>query len=119
MKKVISILLCCVCFLTVMSCRAREDDSLEPMDTSNPYFVGKVVEIYETRCLVKITDTGNGNFTVDDTIIVNTDIENCPEYEVGDCLRVSFDGKVALSYPAQVLCVYSIIKTDSHGNRIR
>ena len=82
----------------------------------NPYFTGKVLEIYENSCLVEVTDTGNGNFYLGERIIVNTNIEGAPKYTVGDHLRISFDGKVALSYPGQVLNVYSVVKTDANGN---
>ena len=80
------------------------------LDTEKPYFMGKVLEKYDDRCLLEITDTGNGHFTVGDKVIVNTNIKNCPQFDVGDYLRISFDGKMALSYPPQVLTVYSIIK---------
>jgi hypothetical protein len=53
---------------------------------------------------------------VGEKLIVNTNVENCPAYKAGDHLTVVFDGKVALSYPGQVLNVFQIIKTDSNGN---
>lgn len=84
----------------------------------NPYFIGKVIEINEKGFFVTVTDTGNGNFAINEPVQVNTDISGCPEYKVGDYLKISFDGKVALSYPPQVTSVFSICKTDSQGNCI-
>ena len=76
----------------------------------------KVIEIEERGCLMEVTNTGNGNFYVGEKIIVNTNIKGCPKFAVGDHLRISFDGKVALSLPGQVLNVYSVVKTDANGN---
>jgi len=62
-----------------------------------------------------VTNSGNGTFPIGEKIIVNTNIQNAPKFDVGDHLRISFDGKVALSYPGQVLNVYSVTKTDANG----
>ena len=99
-----------VCILALAACTDVQAES--------PYFTGKVLEKDEDRCLLEVTDTGNGNFFVGETLFVNTDIPNCPDYEVGDHLTVYFDGKVALSYPGQIFNVSAIRKTDSSGNRL-
>ena len=126
MRRLIAIALLLACILSIVACRSEEITDPEapdavPEDVENPYFFCKVleIEVEGKRCLVEVTDTGNGNFVMGERLLVNTDISGCPSYAVGDHLRVSFDGKVALSYPAQVLCVYQIIKTDARGNRIR
>lgn len=113
MKKLISILLISVCLVAICACQKKPE---EPLDTENPYFTGKVIEIEERGCLMEITNTGNGNFYVGEKLIVNTNIKGSPKYEIGDHLRISFDGKVALSYPGQVLNVYTVVKTDANGN---
>ena len=113
MKKLISILLISACIVAVCACQKKPEG---PLDTENPYFTGKVIEIEERGCLMEVTNTGNGNFYVGERIIVNTNIKDCPKYKAGDHLRISFDGKVALSYPGQVLNVYSVVKTDANGN---
>ena len=114
MKRAFILILALLCALSLVACSKDKGDGVENDVGDEPltdyYFTGRVLEIYETRCLLEVTDTGNGNFTVGDTIIVNTSIENCPKYDIGDSLTVVFDGKVALSYPAQVLAVYRIIK---------
>ena len=112
MKK---ILLICVAFACLFALAACNQSPTE-LDTENPYFTGKVIEIEARGCLMEVTNTGNGNFYVGERIIVNTNIKDCPKYAVGDHLRISFDGKVALSLPGQVLNVYSVVKTDANGN---
>ena len=114
MKKLISILLISACVIAICACQKKPEG---PLDTENPYFTGKVIGIEEDgKCLMEVTDTGNGNFYVGEKIIVNTNVKDCPKYAVGDHLRISFDGKVALSLPGQVLNVYSVVKTDADGN---
>lgn len=113
MKKILLICALLACLAVLGACQQQAN---EPFDTENPYFTGKVIEIEERGCLLEVTDTGNGNFFVGEKVIVNTNIESCPNYKVGDHLRISFDGKVALSLPGQVLNVYSVVKTDAGGN---
>ncbi len=72
------------------------------------YFKGKVIEKYENSCLVMVTDNGNQRFMSSDKVVVKTDIEGCPDYAVGDYLKIEFDGMVAESYPMQILNVFSI-----------
>ena len=112
MKKILLIGAVLVCLAILVSCNQEPTE----LDAENPYFTGKVIEIEERGCLMEVTHTGNGNFYVGERIIVNTKIKDCPKYAVGDHLRISFDGKVALSLPGQVLNVYSVVKTDANGN---
>jgi hypothetical protein len=112
MKKILLACLAAVCVLAICACQKTPDE----LDTENPYFTGKVLEMEERGCLMEVTHTGNGNFYVGEKIIVNTNIKGCPKFAVGDHLRISFDGKVALSLPGQVLNVYSVVKTDANGN---
>ncbi len=115
MKKVLLVGLVLTCLLAVCACK-KQPTTPEELDTENPYFTGKVIDIEERGCLMEVTHTGNGNFYVGEKIIVNTNIEGCPKYKIGDHLRISFDGKVALSLPGQVLNVFSVVKTDANGN---
>ena len=112
MKKILLICALLACLAVLGACNQEPTE----LDTQNPYFTGKVIEIEERGCLMEVTHTGNGNFYVGERIIVNTKIKDCPKYAVGDHLRISFDGKVALSLPGQVLNVYSVVKTDANGN---
>ena len=79
-------------------------------EITTPYFCGKVLEIYEDQCLMEITDGGNHRLVVGDRLLVNYHVEGAPEISVGDHLRVVFDGKIALSYPGQILNVFEIRK---------
>ena len=81
-------------------------------DSQNPYFVGKVIEINEKGLFVKVTDTGNGSFAPGEMVQVNIDFSSFPKYNTGDNLRITFDGKVAMSYPPQVTSVTQISKVD-------
>ena len=113
MKKILLTCLAAACILAICACQKKPEG---PLDTEHPYFTGKVLEMEEWGCLMEVTHTGNGNFYVGERVIVNTKIKDCPKYAVGDHLRISFDGKVALSLPGQVLNVYSVVKTDANGN---
>ena len=106
MKRLLALILLLICAALFAACSAEDPGS----DILNPYFTGRVIEKYETSCLMEVTDTGNGNFFVGETLVVSTNIDKCPDFAVGDDLTVVFDGKVALSYPAQVLNVYQISK---------
>ena len=113
MKKILFVCAVLMCIITLSAC----NQSPAELDTKNPYFTGKVIGIEEDgKCLMEVTNTGNGNFYVGEKIIVNTNVKGCPAYSIGDHLRISFDGKVALSLPGQVLNVYSVVKTDADGN---
>ena len=79
----------------------------EPIDTNSPYFCGRVIETNSKGFLVEVTDGGNGSFALGERVQVNTEQG---KYEVGDNLRIAFDGKVAMSYPPQVTSVQSIVR---------
>ena len=121
MKKIIAVLLTLVCLVSLVACQNGENEENkgnEGNDILNPYFTGKVVEVYNGGCLLEVTDKGNCNFSIGDKVEVHTDIENCPEYSVDDYLRISFDGKVAESYPPQIHGVTIVSKTNNTGNCI-
>ena len=79
------------------------------------YFCGQVLEKYESSCLMEVIDNGNQYFKDGDLVMVNTNIDGCPQYGVGDYLRIIYDGMVAESYPPQIFHVFSIHKTDVQG----
>ena len=111
MKKFIAVFLTIVCLATLVACSTNDDKG-------QPYFVGKVIEVYEDSCLLEVTNNGNQHLASGDVVVVNTDIDNCPTYAIGDFLRIEFDGTMAESYPPQILKVSSIDKTDGIGNSI-
>ena len=79
----------------------------EAIDTNSPYFCGRVIETNSKGFLVEVTDGGNGSFALGERVQVNTEHG---EYNLGDNLRIAFDGKVAMSYPPQVTSVQSIVR---------
>ena len=111
MKKCLCVLLCLLCVFALASCvDAREEE-----ESNHTYVIGRVIEVYEGRCCLEITDGADLGFGEGELVIVNTSIDRCPDYEVGDFLKVEFDGTVALSYPPQILSVLAIRKTDGNG----
>ena len=108
MKRILTLMISLIMVFSLVACNSND----EGKDILNPYFTGKVVEIYDKSCLIEVTDIGNGHFAVGDKVVVSTDITNCPIYSVGDYLTISFDGKVAESYPPQILKVFMISKAD-------
>ena len=118
MKKCLALLLTLVCLVALVACNTNSDE--QSQNNAKPaYFVGKVTKTLENACLVEVTDEGNyGRLAVGTAVEVPTNIENCPDYAVGDYLRIEFDGTVAESYPPQVLHVLAIDKTDNTGNSI-
>ena len=59
MKKILLTCLAAACILAICACQKQPSGEL---DTTNPYFTGKVIEIEERGCLMEVTNTGNGNF---------------------------------------------------------
>ena len=122
MKKMLAILLTLACLVTLVACNSNDNGGSNSNDDGrdilNPYFTGEVIEVYENGCLLEVTDIGNGNFGIGDKVQVNTDISTCPEYDVGDFLRISFDGKVAESYPPQITKVFIVSKIDASENNV-
>lgn len=116
MKKLIALGLTLICLFCFVACDINSTE--QSQNNAQPaYFVGKVIEIYELGCFVEVTNEGNyGKLPLGTTVQITTNIKNCPEYVVGDHLKVTFDGTVAESYPPQILHVLTIQKTDSAGN---
>ena len=117
MKKLIALVLASICLIALVSCNIGDNE--QSQNNAKPaYFVGEVIEIYDTGCLLKVSNEGNyGHLATGTAVQITADIENCPEYEIGDFLKVTFDGAISKSNPPQVLHVISIEKTDSAGNK--
>lgn len=110
MKKTVLLCLLLAFLLCFVSCDGIADDL---KDGDDAYFRAKVIEAYENSCLVEVTDAGNQSFSVGSLISVSTNIEDCPEYGVGDHLEIIFDGEVAESYPMQIFNVIEINKAPA------
>lgn len=109
-KRILTLIISLIMVFSLVACNSNDEGS----DILNPYFTGKVVEIYDKSCLVEVTDIGNGHLAEGDKVVVSTNITNCPVYSVGDYLTISFDGKVAESYPPQILKVFMISKAGGN-----
>ena len=116
MKRLISILLSIITLTMLMGCNLGDRVNI---DENTPYFTGKVIEIEEDRCLLQITDEGNQYLAKDSTVYVNTSIKDCPDFEVGDHLTVTFSGAVGLSLPPIVFSVLKIQKTTADGQFVK
>ena len=110
MKKTLTLILAIICLMLLAACNFNVYD--QGQNNAQPaYIVGEVVEIYEAGCLVKVTDEGNyGKLAVGTNVQITTNIENCPEYTIGEQLKIKFDGAVAESYPPKILHVIEIEK---------
>ena len=100
---------------TSVSVETRLPWTESEIDRTKPYFTGEVTKKSEGGCLLAVTDVGNGNYGLGNEVFVHIPSEGFPDYEVGDFLTISFDGKMALSLPPQVTNVYNIYLTDSTG----
>ena len=121
MKRFFALCLALLCVLTLVAC-GEADEAIEANVATDgvelAYFVGKVIEVYDTTALLEVSNRGNQDFATGDKVVVNTAIEGAPAFAAGDYLKVVFDGKIAKSYPPQVLNVLDISKTDREGNPI-
>ena len=109
MKKLLLLLFVPLCFISLTACKSNNGIN----DADTPYFTGKVIEAYDKYSLIKVTDTGNGNFETGTTVQIHTNISDCPSFDIGDYLTIYFDGKVAYSYPPQIPNVIKISKPDN------
>jgi hypothetical protein len=75
-------------------------------------FEGRVIEKHGGGCLLEIVFSDNSSMAEGMPIMVHLGDVDCPEYEVGDHLVITFNGTVAESYPPQIFGVYDVYKTD-------
>ncbi len=82
------------------------------------YFNGQVLEITEKSVLVE--PVGDFWETCYQSIWVNLETvsPNSPEFEVGDILRIVYNGQIQESSPAQINHAFSIYLVDESGNVI-
>ena len=108
MKKRIAVLFILLEILWLTACGGGKE-------VLQPHFTGEVIEVYEYGCLMMVLDKGNSSLPEGDLVSVSTNISNCPIYERGDLLKVTFDGTVAESYPLSIHKVYSLYKVNGDG----
>ena len=84
------------------------DESEHQYETPTVYFEGEILEIGETQVLIA-PDPNTNNVMAFDRVLVNTTLINGEQVHgltPGQRVGILFDGKVAMSLPAQVLAVY-------------
>ncbi len=78
------------------------------------YFEAEVLEVGEEQILVAPLESTKAQMAFD-CVLVNTTMVNGQRvsgFEVGQTIGILFDGKVAMSLPAQVLSVYGFFATE-------
>ncbi len=88
-----------------------------PMNMNNvikePNFLGIVEEVFDSTILLKVDEDQNMS---SDLIIVSTNTklkDSFKDFQIGQKVRVYYNGVVAESYPAQVSTVYAILLVES------
>ena len=78
-----------------------------------PNFIGVIEEVYDKSILVKVNENENIS---SDLVSVSLDLklkDSITDFEIGEEVRVYYDGNIAESYPAQINNVYTIIPIES------
>ena len=76
-----------------------------------PNFKGVVTEVYDKGILVSVNEDED-EFKSSDKINVSLDVklkDSMTNFEVGDKVRVFYDGTILESYPAQIHTVYAVL----------
>ena len=80
MKKMMVLLITIVVMLSLAGCNTycSDDTSIPTANDSakTAYFIGKIIEVYGKGYLLKIRNTGNHYFAIDELVAVDIDNEN-------------------------------------------
>ncbi len=114
MKKILSLVLAFVFIISFSSCKTVD----KMQNINKPHFTAKVIEKYDNSCLVEVTSNEDSYPTTGEKVVVSTNIDDCPQYEVGDLIKIVYNGEIAESYPLQIHHVYSVSIVDGDGNVI-
>ena len=122
MKRILAIILAITFMIGFSSCNDDVKDYIDDVKDivveNKPSFIGKVTEKYDNSCLVEVITTEDTYPTAGELVVVSTNIDDCPQYNVGDFIKIVYNGEIAESYPLQVFNVYEIIKVDENGKEI-
>lgn len=78
---------------------------------NKPSFEGVVTEVYENSIMV-VVNNDEEEYKSSDLMSVSLDVkvkDSETSFDVGDKVRVYYDGSIAESYPAQINTVYAIV----------
>ncbi|MGI6176050.1 MAG: DUF3221 domain-containing protein [Christensenellales bacterium] len=76
-----------------------------------PNFAGTVIEVHTQSILIRVHE-GEDALHSSDLMSVSLDVElkdSMQHFNIGDEVRVYYDGRIAESYPAQIHTVYAIV----------
>ena len=106
MKRLFAILLAVCCLTFVVGC----DEAI--VDRSSVFVIGEVTSVSEFGLMIEVTDSGDCGLSVGTLASVSLrGVSDDPSmYQVGDFVRVVFDGGVQESYPVGISTVYGITK---------
>ena len=85
------------------------------------YFNARVLEVNKEYVDVQCTETFNSGISVDEEFPVTKDVvsaKGAPELNIGDNIRVVFDGNVMDRAPLKIGTVYAIYLLDENGEVI-
>ena len=115
MKKFIVFVLACVCVLGLVACNNADhtirDDIIDNNISENEYaFTAKVLKITEQYLLVEPAGDSNES-QCSDKIKISLGTVSCPEnLEIGDSVKIVYDGMIQELYPAIIPNVHRIEK---------
>lgn len=118
MKKILLLVLALTFILVAVGCN---QENVQKETDNQVSFVGTVVEIDEERLLVEVTNNADSAFSAGNQVYVQKEVvsvDGCPDVEIGEYIRVFFDGNIEDSIPARIGRIFSIYKTDETGNDI-
>ena len=109
MKRILIFILAMLCALTLVSCNEKRVDESNDLNSDEYYFTAKVTEVNGSSILVDVTDVGHSGLTLGSLVTFSTKTN----LEVGDKIKVVFDGTIMESYPCQLSGVYSVTILDN------
>ena len=86
---------------------------------NEPNFAGIVIKVNEQSILVEVNEDED-EISSSDLMSVSLDVElddSNIDFNIGDEVRIYYDGTIAESYPAQINKVYAIMLVDPSGNQ--
>lgn len=100
MKKHVGILLCLTSILSLAGCAEQSD--------TNAVFEATILEIHDSYYLVEPAEGSQELKSADQITVSMKNLDPSLEPEIGDTIKIEYNGEIAESYPAQITEVYSI-----------
>lgn len=100
MKKILCMLITLTVLFSFAACNGKTNDTAT--------FQAIILEIQDSYYLVEPVEGSTELNSADKITVPMASMNDLPEPEVGDILEIVYDGRIAESYPAQIIHVYSI-----------